>query len=139
MMKTFTAAIIVCIVLLVSCKKETPELATVPQFIIGSWVNPSYADSVMFLEKASGLDENGYGFTINTDGTFIERKNSGFCATPPVFYENFDGHWVLLNATMEISVAYWGGMANYLWKLELLDNNKLKVTRISEKYYQALD
>lgn len=136
-MKIFTT-LIICVIFLVSCKKETSESTTLPLGTIGTWVKPSYYDDVMILEKASGLDESGYGFTILADANFVERKISGWCATPPVSFENFSGHWTLHNSTMEISVRYWGGMANYSWKLELLDNNKLKVTKLSEKYYESI-
>jgi len=138
-MKTNTIVTIIFSILLISCKKESnnkPLIINVPN-LTGSWINPSNIDSSMLFEKSSKLKKNEYGFTFNEKGTFLERKNAGWCATPPVSYADFNGSWILKDSIIEINVDYWGGKATYQWKVVLLENNWLKIINRNTKYSQT--
>ena len=75
------------------------------------------------LKSADEFDKNKYGFKILSDGVFIERKNSGWCGTPPIAYSNFYGAWEKLSEdTLEVVVEFWGGIE--VFKMEILSINE---------------
>ncbi|MDA3928186.1 MAG: hypothetical protein PF541_04465 [Prolixibacteraceae bacterium] len=100
----------------------------------GTWINHTYLDSTFTLKNSSKFIEDEYGITLNSDQTCIERKNSGWCGTPPVMYANFDGIWELNDSIISISVAYWGGMADYEWKIISHTDSKVEFYSINEEY-----
>lgn len=65
---------------------------------------------------------------------FIERKNSGWCGTPPVSYSDFEGNWSINDSLLNVSVAYWGGLADYQWKIISLDDKRLTIVVVSQEY-----
>jgi hypothetical protein len=104
------------LVLLLSCEKELMELDALGANagIVGTWVEEGYQGDTTLLKRAVKLDDAKYGFTLNEDGSFIERKNSGWCGTPPISYANFDGSWeAVSDSLLNITVGYWGGMMTY--------------------------
>lgn len=116
-------------ILMLSCEKDSPELEVLGanSSIIGTWVEnsdpslPPAVDGISRLSRAGDFDPDRYGFTFHDDGSFTERKNSGWCGTPPIVYDNFEGTWSPLNDTLiDITVAYWGGSMTYqIWIVSL--------------------
>jgi len=87
-----------------------------------------YVDDVFWLDRSEQLDPFKYGFTINDDGTFIERKNAGWCGTPPISYDNFEGTWeAVSDSLLEITVGYWGGTMTYQIRIVSLDGDNLAI------------
>jgi hypothetical protein len=119
---------------LMACEKNNENAAANNDLLIGSWFNPHYNDSIVTYERSEGLVDNDYSFSINEDKTFIERKNSGWCGTPPISYADFDGTWSKNDSIIEITVDYWGGTAEYTWKIVLLNEAILKIIRLEEDY-----
>lgn len=119
---------------IIACEKNNENLASGPDQLIGSWFNPQSNDSIVTYERSEGLVENDYGFSFNEDNTFIERKNAGWCGTPPISYADFDGTWTNKDSIIEINVDYWGGTADYTWKMVSVDETTLIVIRIEEEY-----
>lgn len=113
---------------------EKAEFNTNNNDLTGFWIKPQVNDTLVSFEKANKFSENEYGILFKADGKLIERKNSGWCGTPPVSYADFDGNWEELNTIISINVDYWGGKANYLWKIVAIDDNTLTIYRISEAY-----
>ncbi len=120
---------------IIACEKNNENLAANPDHLIGSWFNPQYNDSLVTFERSEGLIENEYGFTFIEDNTFIERKNSGWCGTPPISYADFDGTWTNKDSIIKITVDYWGGTADYTWKMVTVDETTLKIIRQQEDYH----
>ena len=80
------------------------------------------------LKRAGELDEHKYGFVLKQDGTFIERKNSGWCGTPPIAYANYEGTFeVVSDSLLNITVGYWGGMMTYQIRVVSLDQEDLAI------------
>ena len=107
---------LVLLVMLVSCEKEFLEVDDLGENagLVGTWVQEGYTGDTTLLRRMSALDEHQYGFTIVEDGTFIERKNSGWCGTPPIAYANYDGTWkAISDSLLNITVGYWGGVMTY--------------------------
>lgn len=106
--------------LMIACEKELVDMEALGENegIIGTWIENGYEEDVTLLKRGDQLDPSKYGFTIEENGSFIERKNAGWCGTPPITYDNFEGSWVALSdSLLEITVAYWGGTMNYQMRI----------------------
>lgn len=96
--------------------------------IVGTWVEDEYLGDTLFLDRSSSFDKGKYGFTIHEDGTFTEHKNAGWCGTPPITYDSFDGTWeVVTDSLLDITVAYWGGMMTYQIRIVSLTADELAI------------
>ena len=96
--------------------------------IVGTWVEDEYLGDTLFLDRSGSFDNEKYGFTIHEDGTFTEHKNAGWCGTPPITYDNFDGTWeVVSDSLLDITVAYWGGMMTYQIRIISLTADELAI------------
>ena len=120
---------------LYSCQKdETPALSGNDD-LVGTWVNPRYTDTLVTYSRAGNLIENEPGYTFKTDNTLICRQNSGWCGTPPVTTADYDGTWAWNDSVVEINTSYWGGKAEFSWKVILLTDQEL-VIWIQKAEYQ---
>jgi len=63
------------------------------------------------------------------------EHDTGWCGTPPIAYSDFDGTWNKKDSVIKITVAYWGGLADYQWKVISVDNNNLTIYRLKEEYH----
>ena len=123
-------AFLMVMVLMISCENDLMELEALGSNagVIGTWIEDGYKGDTLFLDRSGGFDKEKYGFTINDDGTFIEHKNSGFCGTPPIAYDNFDGNWeAVSDSLLDITVAYWGGMMTYQIRIVSVDAEELAI------------
>ena len=115
--------------LFVACEKENGSVNTGTEYLLGYWINPQYKDSIIVFERSANLVENNYGFSFKPDHIFIERKNSGWCGTPPISYSDFDGTWEKNNSDLIINVGYWGGSLEYKWKIVSVNKDYLKIIK----------
>ena len=130
---SFIAALVL-VNITVSCElneKQSPETA---DLVVGTWIDPVYTDSSLSYKRSSSLIENQYGLSIHAAHTVLERKNSGWCGTPPISYADFDGTWNRTDSIMDVSVDFWGGTAEYTWKVLKVDENELIVEVIEMAY-----
>jgi hypothetical protein len=134
MMTTARLIFLLFVFSLIACEENNENAAASNDGLIGNWVNPLYNDSIATFERSEELVDNEYGFSFKEEMTFIERKNAGSCGTPPISYSDFDGIWSEKDSILEITVDYWGGTADYMWKILLLDEATLKIIRLEEKY-----
>jgi hypothetical protein len=103
--------------------------------LVGSWINEQRKDTLKTYDRADNLKDKEYGFIFRSDGIFIERKNAGWCGTPPISYEDFEGTWIKNDSIISITAGFWGGLAAYQWKIILIDKSNLTITASSEEYY----
>jgi hypothetical protein len=123
-------ALLFVMVILVSCEKELLEMDALGENagIVGTWIEEGYKGDTTLLKRAGKLNEDAYGFTLNEDGSFIERKNSGWCGTPPIAYDNYGGTWeAVSDSLLNITVGYWGGMMTYQIRIVSLSNEDLAI------------
>jgi hypothetical protein len=119
------------LILTFSCEKDREkEHVLSNNQVIGYWVNPVYTDSTITFDKATSLKENDYCFAFLKDRLFIERKNSGWCGTPPISFADYEGTWSKADNTIQIKVGYWGGLINYEWKIISVNDEKLVIKEI---------
>jgi hypothetical protein len=121
-------------IVLFSCEVKNQELAPEQNLLIGSWISPVAADSIISYRSSDSLLTQEYGFTFNADQTFIERKNAGWCGTPPVYHSDFEGIWTREDSMIYIQVGYWGGTVDYEWKIVSLDNERLEIIQMKVDY-----
>jgi len=122
-------------VLLSSCEKSELALADLGSNsgIVGTWVEDTYMGDTLFLDRKGAFDKEKYGFTIHEDGSFTEHKNAGWCGTPPITYDSFEGSWeALSDSLLDITVAYWGGMMTYQIRIVSLDTEELAIRYLYE-------
>ena len=113
--------------LLGSCERETPDAKVPEELLIGYWISPEYHDSLITYQKADGFDY-GPGFEFRMGGKLTERKNDGWCGTPPVTYGNFDGTYTLSQEGMlEVVSPYWGGIIRTRFAIVSIDQTSLKL------------
>jgi hypothetical protein len=117
--------------ILIGCSKDNIQIDP-DNLLIGVW---NYSDfnnnDNIYIRNNEFVDNNCYKF--NSDGTMIERKNSGWCGTPPITYADYSGTWNIINDTLiQISVGYWGGTTQYKLDIQSVDSNALKVSYVSE-------
>jgi hypothetical protein len=125
-MKKLTLPAIILILFLFSCTKDKIEIDP-DNPLIGVWNYSAYKNNVQVYSRSLEFSDNpGYKFSI--DGTLLERKNSGWCGTPPISYSDYPGTWIILNDTLiRIEAGYWGGSMIYNLDIEAVSSDSLKV------------
>lgn len=122
--------ILVLGLLALACEKETVDLEALGENtgIIGTWIEHGFEEDVTLLQRSDQLEPSKYGFTIEGDGSFLERKNAGWCGTPPISYESYEGSWAALSDSLiEITVAYWGGTMTYQIRIVSVSAEDLRI------------
>jgi hypothetical protein len=109
-----------------SCTKEQIKIDP-DNLLIGVWVFSEYKDDITIFKRDQEFTDNDC-LKFNSDGTLIERKNSGWCGTPPISYANYNGTWSIVNDTLvQVKVGYWGGTTSYKLDIESISPTTLKV------------
>jgi hypothetical protein len=131
-MKKTSLAIFSFLFLCGACSKDDIEIDP-DNLLIGVWNYSGFQDNTnIFLRNTEFIDNHCYRF--NSDGTLTERKNSGWCGTPPISYADYSGTWTIFNDTLiQINVGYWGGTTRYKLDIEALDSNSLKTSYVPEE------
>ncbi len=134
-MKPFFALIIVLLVFS-ACNKTEESIKSNPEALIGNWIVPEYNDSTTTFTRANSLMVDDYGISFQNYGKLLERKNAGWCGTPPITYADYEGNWSGNDSIININVSYWGGTAKLKWKIISLDNDHLTVIWLEQIYEQ---
>ncbi|MRS01883.1 hypothetical protein EG832_01425 [bacterium] len=101
--------------------------------IIGVWNYSGYQDNTQVFSRNNEFIEN-HCYRFNADGTLTERKNSGWCGTPPISYGDYPGTWSILNDTLiQIEVGYWGGTTRYKLDIEAVDSESLTASFVYDE------
>jgi len=119
------------LIIIAGCSKESIQIDP-DNLLIGVWNYSEFSDNASVYTRGNDFVVNPC-FKFNGDGTMTERKNSGWCGTPPISYADYPGTWTILNDTLiQISVGYWGGTINYKLDIESIDSNILKASFVYE-------
>ena len=125
---------LIALAALFSCSKEASELDARSLSIVGKWENQTYKNDTITFTKAPEKKEYEYLLEFKLDGSLMERKNSGWCGTPPIAYADYDGSWEMNDSIIKVSVGYWGGQAKYQWKLLSVTQNQLKMVILKTEF-----
>lgn len=110
------------LILVAACSKTAIE-PDQENLLAGTW-NYTGNQNDLYIFSRSREFVNGQGYRFNSDGSLTERKNSGWCGTPPISYSDYQGTWTKINDTLiSINVASWGGPTSYKIDIEHIDNN----------------
>lgn len=119
--------------LFISCSNE--ELLEPAAFeISGYWHNGEFSDSTSTFYRTNELSDNQYCFGFEANGKFVERKNSGWCGTPPIAYSEYEGTWTISDSTVNISVPFWGGESQLSWQIIEINNQQLVFEQVSYEH-----
>jgi hypothetical protein len=136
-MKTISKILLaLCLFALIACEENTDPVIDDSDLLIGYWTNPVGIDTLLKYERAVGLKEDAYSFGFKGGHTFVERKNAGWCGTPPVTFDDYQGTWARHDSLIDIDVPYWGGTAHYQWKIISLDNSSLTITWVKQEFQE---
>lgn len=116
------------LILFLLCSCSGDEAETDPDnFLIGTWQSSGFDFNTNQFMRTDEFTEN-HCYRFKEDGSITERKNSGWCGTPPVSYADYEGTWKIINDTLvEVNVGYWGGMTKYRLDVEKVDKSILEV------------
>jgi hypothetical protein len=130
-MKRFFLFLLLFFLVLNACRKD--ELKIDPNnLLIGVWNYVEYQQYTAVYARQQAFTQNP-GYNFKADGTLTERKNAGWCGTPPVSYADYPGTWTITNDTMlRIDDSYWGGTTGYTLIIESVTRDSLKVNMVYE-------
>ncbi|MBN1953109.1 MAG: hypothetical protein JW801_18030 [Bacteroidales bacterium] len=114
-----------------SCEKYS-ENSSVSEMLAGKWGQTEALDGMLSYQRLRERVDT-FDLQFNGDNTLVQRSLAGGCATPPVAYALFDGTWSEQDSLLSITVDYWGGVANYEWKIVALTGDELKIRTISRE------
>ncbi len=132
MKELFKILMILAVVVFTACDKDDEKIEDDSSELVGYWINPVVNDSMIIYERADRLKDDDDGIAFNSNHEFIERKNSGWCGTPPISYSDYEGIWERSESIVNITVGYWGGTLEYRWEIVSVDNKELTIVRIEE-------
>jgi len=132
-----TGIFLLIILAVSSCnKEEEPSINPESNYLTGVWISPVYTDSTISFKRSAHLPENDYGLSLLSTGKLIERKNIGWCGTPPITYGDYEGNWSEKDSVVQINVGFWGGEAKLIWKVIAINNDFLKVKQLSIEFIE---
>lgn len=133
-MKTISLIFLIISFVFIGCEKGSESINPVDDELIGSWINPVYSDSLITLQRTNGLPENQYAISFMQEQICIEKKNVGWCGTPPISYGDYEGTWIRNDSIVNLDVGFWGGHVQSQWKILSLNNDELIVWVQHQEY-----
>ena len=128
MRKYFAISLVLVVFLTLACDKEKLEPVNIPIRLNAIWVENGYDQEISIFKKSNEFDSNKYGFQFMNNGKFIERKNTGWCGTPPISYTIYEGKWTILSDSLiNIESQYWGGTMLFQIEIVSVNKNELKL------------
>lgn len=122
------------LLLSVSCQKVETPVDESNTDLIGSWINPQYTDNLVTYSRATNLVKNQFGIIFKSDNKLVERQLNGWCGTPPITTADYEGTWTKNDSIVNITVGYWGGTAQYTWKIVTLNKQKLVISVVTTSF-----
>jgi hypothetical protein len=134
MKKTFLIFSIIFVVFFSSCKQN--ENAIDPQNpLIGTWVYTDYeqinsTEYVTVYSRKPSFDNNNSGISFKANNQLIERKNIGFCGTPPISYGEYNGSYSLKDKQITTESDSWNGKTTERYEIVSIDDKLLKIKQL---------
>lgn len=108
------------------------ELFQQEESLHGYWVNPVYTGQEITFMRSTGFIADEYGICFKENRKLVERKNTGWCGTPPVSYDEYEGTWKQNGDRLLLHLSYWGGWMDVEWEIVSLDEEFL-IVKVIEK------
>ena len=121
--------LILSIFLVWSCRENQAIDPNNP--ILGTWIYKDYEqinpnEYATVYERKAQLEGCG-GIVFKTANQLIERKNAGWCGTPPISYGDYDGRWYLNDKKITTESDGWNGKVTTRYEIISVDSNTLKL------------
>lgn len=121
--------------LLFSCKQNGSTIDP-ENPLIGIWVYRDYqqisnTEYAIVYERKSKFDENNSGIFFKANNKLIERKNSGWCGTPPISYGEYNGSYSLEDKKIIADSDGWNGRTIQKYEIISIDDKLLKIKRLN--------
>jgi hypothetical protein len=135
MKRTFLIFSVILIAIFSSCKQNVNAID--PQNpLIGTWVYKNYEqiDSTQYAivyERKIKFDENNPGFFFKVNNQLVERKNVGWCGTPPISYGEYNGSYTLNDKQITIESDGWNGKMISRYEVTSIDDKILKIKQLN--------
>lgn len=131
MKKLLLPAFVLCS-LLISCTKD--EIVIDPDnLLVGTWIYTGNHNNLDVYTRSPNFEDK-HCYRFNPDGTMLERNISGWCGTPPVSYDTYNGSWNLLtDSIININVEYWGGTRDYNIGIHSVNRDSLMIEYLPEQ------
>ena len=125
----FNITVMIVTFIIVACDYCTEPITQDALYNVSVDKNEEYSyANTRILESSPQLENNHYGFIIERNGEFVERKNSSWCGTPPIARDNFNGHWKEISENLlEITVDFWGGVDTFNIEIVSVNDSELKI------------
>jgi len=135
-MKLNTLLVTFLAISFIACNNEKDSVSPIDEnnLLLGYWSYRDFDENTTTFQRVGSLPDDEYGLFFKQQGVFIERKNPGWCGTPPVVLENFDGSWILKDDLLKIEVDDWMGSAEYTWKIIELNKHELSIEVVTSNY-----
>jgi hypothetical protein len=120
---------LITVLTLFSCTENEEQIDIDPNNqIIGSWSYAEYSENnIATFKRVSGIVDDKYTCTLKNNGSFMEHKNAGWCGTPPITFDDYEGSWQQENNKISIQSEFWGGTQNLNWEVISLTDETLKI------------
>ncbi|WP_114749807.1 hypothetical protein [Pleomorphovibrio marinus] len=133
-MKTTLLTFMIALLLFSCMENEDPLALTSGPVPVGNWSNLTYQENGLAMERVNQLQENTYGYRFLSNGKLIHRSNSGWCGTPPIITNDYEGTWKMDGDIIHFSADFWGGTQTQEWKITSTSGNTLQVEVISSDW-----
>ncbi|GAB3419059.1 hypothetical protein [Niabella aquatica] len=102
--------------------------------LLGNWTPKEYKDETTVYEKTANLKANQYGYMLKAGGKLTARSNAGWCGTPPIITNDYEGTWTLEHNILTINGLYWGGKVIEKWEVMAVSATSLSLKIISTEF-----
>ena len=119
----------------VSSCKQNEDFIDPQNLLIGTWVYKDYVqiDSTQYAivyERKAKFDDNNSGISFKVNSQLIERKNVGWCGTPPISYGEYGGNFYLKDKVITTNSDSWNGKILQRYEVISVDDKLLKIKRL---------
>jgi len=123
--------LILILLIAISCSKDSEQIENKSDHsVIGTWIHSSFNEDIRVLYRNNEFIDN-YGVKFIENYELIEKRNSGFCGTPPISYAEFKGKWnEISEQIIEINIDFWEENLTYQIEIVSLTADTLKIKYI---------
>ncbi len=123
------STLILSVALFSSCKQSDIDPKDP---LIGTWVYKNYqqingTEYLTVYTRKANFDNDNSGISFRGFSKLIERKNVGWCGTPPISYGEYNGSYTLKNKLITMESDGWNGKTTSRYEIISVDDNLLKI------------
>lgn len=134
MKKTILIFSVLLVALFSPCKQNENSIDP-KNPLIGTWVYKDYVqidseEYAIVYERKPTFENNSGGISFKIKNEFIERKNIGFCGTPPISYGEYKGSYSLKDKQITTESDSWNGKTTERYEIISIEDKVLKIKRL---------